>query len=156
MWAFGRCESMFRLRRWEAAFASLWPSERYPCDTRHDLKDIINLILRLSEGYEDLRQHIARLIAIYQEAGVLAHLGDGLVRSLRLLDPERLGAKTLENGRDAWLEVGGGHTELEIPLRIFRVGIEYLIRGDEKILLDLVTVERNSPPGARARRSGRR
>jgi hypothetical protein len=31
---------------------------------------------------------------------------------------------------------------LEVPLRIFRVGVEYLIRHDEKVLLDLVSVER--------------
>ncbi len=87
-------------------------------------------------------RHLARLIAIYDEASVLAHLGGGLVRSLRRVDVRRLGSETLADWRDTWLELGGGHAELEIPLRIFRVGIEYLIRSDEKVLLDLVTVER--------------
>jgi tetratricopeptide (TPR) repeat protein len=142
-WLFGRCEPRFGLRRWEAGFVALREAfERYPRDTAHDVKDILDLFLRLSEGREDLRRHLARLIAIYSEAGVLAHLGDGLVRSLRLIDAGRLGVKALEDWREAWLELGGGHSELEIPLRIFRVGIEYLIRGDEKVLLDLVTVER--------------
>jgi hypothetical protein len=39
-------------------------------------------------------------------------------------------------------ELGTRHVELEVPLRIFRVGIEALIRGDEKTLLNLVGVER--------------
>ena len=40
---------------------------------------------------------------------------------------------------------GSGHPELEVPLRIFRVGIEYLIQGDEKVLLDLVSVDAQDP-----------
>jgi hypothetical protein len=48
----------------------------------------------------------------------------------------------LRDWREEWLYLGVGHAELEIPLRIFRVAIEYLIRGDEKVLLDLVSAER--------------
>ena len=31
---------------------------------------------------------------------------------------------------------------MQIPLRLFRVGIEYLIKQDRKVLLDLVLAER--------------
>ncbi len=85
---------------------------------------------------------MTNLIAIVSEADVLAHLGNSLVRSLRLIDPSRVEVKTLAAWREAWLELGAGRVELEVPLRIFRVGIEYLIRGDEKVFLDLVSVER--------------
>ena len=89
-----------------------------------------------------LTMTLLSFFAIYDEARVLAHLGDALVRSLQRVDVRRIGSETLANWRDTWLEVGGGHAELEMPLRIVRVGIEYLIRSDEKVLLDLVTVER--------------
>jgi tetratricopeptide (TPR) repeat protein len=142
-WRFVRCELLFALQRWDAGFTTLKEDfERWPRNTEHDVKDILDLMMRLSDGREDLRRHLATLIEIYREAGVLAHLGDGLVRSLRRIDAGRVGAKTLEDWRDAWLELGADHAELEIPLRIFRVGIEYLIRGDEKVLLDLVILER--------------
>ena len=142
-WAFYRCESRFSLRQWEAGFSLLRDAfERNPQDSTHDVKSFIDLILRSGEGREGLRRHLAALIAVYAEAGVLTFLGHGLVRSLRRIDVGRLGVETLEDWRIAWPELGGVHAELEIPLRLFRVGIEYLIARDEKVLLDLVTIER--------------
>jgi tetratricopeptide (TPR) repeat protein len=141
--AFCRCLAMFGLRRWEAGFAVL--SEAItgnPRETRDHLTDIIDLILRLSEGREDLRRHVARLIAINAEVNMLAQLGDGIVRSLRFVDVGRIDVKTLKVWRDAWSDGGAGHADLEIPLRIFYVGVEYVIRGDEKVLLDLLSSER--------------
>ena len=64
------------------------------------------------------------------------------VRSLSLTKLDQVNTESLDSWRAAWLEVGAGHAALEVPLRIFRSGIEYLIRGDEKVLLDLVAVER--------------
>jgi Ca2+-binding RTX toxin-like protein/DNA-binding transcriptional ArsR family regulator len=107
-----------------------------------EIKAVIDLILRQSEGREQLRRHLAELIAVYRDVGRLSYLGDGLVRTLQRADIEQFGVQKLKEWREAWLELGGGHAELEIPLRIFRVGIEYRIRGDEKVLLDLVTLER--------------
>ncbi len=50
-WSFLGCEARFALRRWDAGFASLREAfERYPRDTRHDVEDIIDVILRLGEG----------------------------------------------------------------------------------------------------------
>ncbi len=140
---FRSCESTFALRQWNAGFALLREAfDRYPRDTTHDVETILDLILKLREGQEKLRGLLAKLIAIYHEASALSSLGDGLVRSLRGVDRSRLGSATLADWRSAWLELGADHAELEIPLRIFRVGMDYLIHGDEKFLLDLVTVER--------------
>jgi tetratricopeptide (TPR) repeat protein len=140
---FYHCEAMFALRRWQSGFESLAEAfRRSPRDTNHGVENFIDLVMKLSEGYEELQQHVSRLIAIYHEAGVLEYLGSGLLRSLRRIDVGRIGVETLENWRDAWLKLGGGYPVLEIPLRIFRVGIEYVLQGDEKVLLDLVTTER--------------
>ncbi|WP_422928855.1 tetratricopeptide repeat protein [Singulisphaera sp. PoT] len=140
-WCFLGCCSRFAMRGWEAGFEALRNSfGRYPRDTRHNVGAIIIQILELSER-EDLRQHLAELIAIYKEAGVLSHLGDGLVRSLHI-EPGQVDGEVLACWREAWLDLGAGYAELEVPLRMFGVGIEYLIHGDKKILLDLVSVER--------------
>ena len=117
--------------------------ERQPRDQRHNVEVFLHLVRGLSEGGEELRRHVGSLIAIYREAGVLAYFGDGLVRNLGEAKSDRIGRELLEVWRDAWLELGAGLDELEIPLRIFRVGIEYLIRGDERALLALVQVERS-------------
>jgi len=39
-------------------------------------------------------------------------------------------------------QAGAGHDELRIPLRIFDVGIRYLRTGDRRVLLDLLSEER--------------
>jgi hypothetical protein len=54
--------------------------------TRYYFPDIIDEILRLSEGKDGLRSHVGKLLAINSEAEMLAQLGEGLVLSLRLLD----------------------------------------------------------------------
>ncbi len=139
---FPRCQSSLALRRWQEALATLREAFHLrPRDMTHAVGAILELILQLSEE-DSLQRHLAELIGIYAEAGTLTHLGSGLVGSLRWMAAERIDARTLEAWRAAWLELGAGHAELEVPLRIFRVGIEYLIRGDEKVLLDLVSVER--------------
>ena len=73
----------------------------------------------------------------------LPRLGAGLVRSLIKIEAEMLSEKALYAWRDMWLEEGAGPAELEIPRRIFKVGIEYLSKQDERVLIDLVSTERS-------------
>ena len=40
------------------------------------------------------------------------------------------------------MNFGSQHPEMQVPLRLLRVGIEYLIKQDRKVLLDVVLVER--------------
>ena len=139
-----RCEAEFALHHWGTGFVALRDAlERYPVGLgRDNLAYIIELVLGGSQTRELRRRNIDRLIAIPAEAGLLVRLGENLIRSLRLIYPNRHDVRTLEDWREDWRELGAGHADLEIPLRIFGVGIEYLIRGDEKVLLDLVSVER--------------
>jgi hypothetical protein len=54
-----------------------------------------------------------------------------------------LSEKALFIYRDTWLELGSSYVELEVPLRLFRVGIEYLAKKrDPKVLFDLIKSER--------------
>jgi hypothetical protein len=138
-----RCEALFGLRQWERAFESLGEiiTERLPAQ-RHSFTAIIDLILRLSEGREDHRKHVAALISTFSQARILALLGDALIWSLRQIDTLFLDPRTLHEWRDDWLELGAGRRDLKLPLRIFRGGVEYVIHEDEKILLKLVSAER--------------
>jgi tetratricopeptide (TPR) repeat protein/DNA-binding MarR family transcriptional regulator len=142
-WAFYRCEAKFGLRQWRAGLVALRKAlQRYPRDVRIDFTGIFDIMLRLMEEHGDLRRNLLTLISVVSQADATQDLGSSLVLSLVLMSPNQFDVKTLLAWRDAWLELGAGHAELEIPLRIFRVGVEYLIRGDEKVLLDLVSVER--------------
>jgi len=89
-----------------------------------------------------IRSLVNTLTDICEKAGLLAPLGRGLVRSLRMLESDPVDNETFQRCRDAWLEVGAGHEELEVSVRIYRVGIEYLITQDERVFLDLLKSER--------------
>jgi tetratricopeptide (TPR) repeat protein len=98
---------------------------------------------RHSDGLTVLRDHVREIVSIYANHNQLTRLGDGLVRSLIEIEAEMLSEKVLYAWRDIWLEEGAGHAELEIPLRIFKVGVEYLSKQDERVLIDLVSKERS-------------
>lgn len=140
---FNKAEALLATTRWDAGFQGLHEAFRgHPEDADPDDASIVHFIHSKSDGPELLRQHVETLIGIYAEAGRLTRLGDGLVRSLKKINADMLSEKALALWRDLWLELGSPHIELELPLRIFRVGIEYLIQHDDRVLLDLITTER--------------
>ena len=140
---FNKAEALFATARWAVGFQQLGEAFRvHPDDADSDDASIAHYIHSKSDGSEQLRQHVETLIGIYAEAGQLTRLGDGLVRSLKKINADMLSEKALALWRDLWLELGSPHIELELPLRIFRVGIEYLIQHDDRVLLDLITTER--------------
>ena len=57
--------------------------------------------------------------------------GEGLVKSLAKLDPGRFTRKVLENYVAVAEAVLGPHPRIELPLRLFRYGVQYLIRLEE-------------------------
>lgn len=140
---FDKPQVLLALARWDFGFRSLSDAFRdHPNDVKSDDDLIVHYIHTKSDGPEAMRRHVMRVIEIYAEAQQLARLGDGLVRSLAKIDADMLSEKALALWRDLWLELGRTHVELELPLRLFRVGIEYLMRHDERVLFDLVTTER--------------
>ena len=142
--AFYRCEPLFGLYRWKPGFSALRHAfAAHGANPADDTQSIIHLIHRQSDGLTMLRDHVCELVDTYATHNQLPRLGNGLVRSLREIEAEMLSEKALYAWRDIWLEEGAGHTELEIPLRIFKVGIEYLSKPDEGVLIDLVSTERS-------------
>jgi tetratricopeptide (TPR) repeat protein len=72
----------------------------------------------------------------------LSHLADGLVKSLAKLDKNRVTPAVLESYVVAVERRAAGLSEFEIPLRLFRYGIRYLISGRESEFVELIQAER--------------
>jgi hypothetical protein len=70
------------------------------------------------------------------------HLGAGLLRSLESVREEGPAPLTLRAWSEVWQEVGLPYEALELPLRMYRIGLRYLETQDRRVLLDLVMAER--------------
>lgn len=83
-----------------------------------------------------------KMIAAFARNAALGALGEALILNLRNAQVEGVSSELLDSWRDLWLEAGSQYPEMEVPLRIFRVGIEYLKTKDERVMLDLIATER--------------
>ncbi len=150
--AFNRVEPLFQLGRWAEGFDALdralethWPNR---WDFPGDVASMIGIIA--SSGLQPAvwRERVGRLVSAYQTAGIAARMGDGLVRSLAKLDAKMLSGDALAAWGEVWREAAAGIPELELPLRIFEVGLRYLVTvsrdgsGDRRVLLDLLDPDR--------------
>lgn len=134
---------LLRLLRWQDGFDALQSVLlEHHSHFDHDVDLIIQAVHAFSSTVAERRRHVAKLMQIYAESGKLAYLGDGLIRSHARIDGTQSSAKALHEWRDIWLAAAADYPEMELSLRIFRVGIEYLIKKDERVLLDLIATER--------------
>jgi hypothetical protein len=89
-------------------------------------------------------------------------LADGLVKSLAKIDADRVTPAVLESYVAAMEQRVGDIPEFEIPLRLFRYGIRYLISKNEAEFVELIQPERRilrqalglAPEGEPNKRSG--
>lgn len=141
--AFSLVEVLFALNRWQDGFGAL--DKALSLDQTEFFGDTASMITLIQRSAVDERKgHLGSIAKSYAEAGHLGPLGEGLVHSLARIEEEMLSEKALFLYRDTWLELGSGHPELEVPLRIFSVGIKYLAKKrDPKVLLDLLESERS-------------
>lgn len=72
----------------------------------------------------------------------LNELGQGLVRSLRRLAIPRISDETARAWHETWRELATGVEELELPLKLFRAGVEFRAGAGRKALLGLAQEER--------------
>ncbi len=72
----------------------------------------------------------------------LSQVADGLVKSLGKIDASRITPAELESYVAAVEQRVSGLREFEIPLRLFRYGIRYLISGKESEFVELIQPER--------------
>ena len=73
----------------------------------------------------------------------LTMLGDSLVRSLPSAAYVTADAAALEAWARVWQDVAERHPDLSLAARLFSVGVRYLQKEDERVLLDLVQEERS-------------
>lgn len=103
---------------------------------------LIDNILTESRSFASLRSSVFQMFDSKHPDIEFAFLSKALPVSLRLVDLKLVTHAGLDEWRDIWLEAGSHYPEMEIPLRIFRVGIEYLKTKDERVMLDLIATER--------------
>ncbi len=115
-----------------------WPQKNEGRDDHWIIESIRTKSLNSDAG----RRHVKTLMEIYSEAKQLAGLGEELIRTLKSLQESSMNDTSLLEWGSLWQELGSHFSELELSLRIFGVGIQYLVRKDERILLNLVTPER--------------
>ena len=85
---------------------------------------------------------VRQFAELFSEFNRVSQLGDGLVKSLARIHLDNTTHSSLNRWRDFWAGWGKPHAEMQVPLRLFSAGVEYLIRQDPKVLLDLVLSER--------------
>jgi hypothetical protein len=144
--AHDRAGALLNLNQWDQGLKALedclhrfGPSEH---DDAGDVESILHLAFAHSEDEAAWRNRLELLVSTYAKAEALVYLGTGLVRSLKSISEVAGNKDRLADWRDVWHDLGKGQEPLEIPLRIFDVGVRYLQTGDRRVLLDLVREER--------------
>ena len=84
----------------------------------------------------------ATLRSVRPAMNPLSHLGKGLVKSLAKIDASQIAPALLKSYVAAVDKRVADLLEFEIPLRLFRFGIRYLIRGKESEFVELIQPER--------------
>jgi hypothetical protein len=145
------------MHRWDEGFDAIRDAFARTNPTSNWLGDVasmFSLIFRLSEDLSRLQSRINTLVDLYQQAvettlrsgrptvRPLSRLAAGLVKSLAKIDADRVTPAVLESYVAAMEQRVGDIPEFEIPLRLFRYGIRYLISKNEADFVVLIQPER--------------
>ena len=137
--------------KWEEGFASLHSglqkgSEAGPVYASSS-EDLLQTIFNAGLSPESRLDRIGRMVKCYETYQLLSNLGDGLIRHLgkifRAGEPFP-SADNLRQWLNAWEQTASDLDEFRLPLRLLRVGIDFIISGgkDHGILLTLTSPER--------------
>jgi len=142
---FQQAESLLRLGKWKSGFAALQEFlQRLPSNRSHlaDPAPLLDLILRSDATEVEWRGRSDQLFQIYRRFNLMGLFGNGLVRSLARLSDHHLSPARLGEWLDLWIDLAAEQPEMELPLRLFDVGIRYLQSREKEVLFDLVETER--------------
>lgn len=137
--------------KWEEGYATLEMSlkkglQEMPASLRavvHVIRTIFDAGLTIDSRCEKIR----RMVSIYQNHSVLQYLGEGLVKHLGLVIRAGVpfpSSDNLQQWMTVWEKAANGVDEFPLPLRLLKVGIDFIIAGgkDADILLTLTSAER--------------
>ena len=143
---YNKVESYFAIEHWHEAFEQLKEIRRIitwnPVNFG-DVASMLAIIFEKSADQELLRQRIQMLFDHYEQLdkknwpggkpapSPVDWFGEELVKSLAKLDPGRFTRRVLESYVAVAEAVLGPHPRMELPLRLFRYGVQYLIRLEE-------------------------
>lgn len=135
-----RLEVLFRMGRYQEGLIQLRSIfARFGGGVEREIETELGL-LRATMAVDS---HVVRQFCdLHAEFRGLVQLSDGLVRSLAKIAMETTTPSSLQKWRDFWTDWGTPHAEMQVPLRLFSTGVDYLIKQDPKVLLDLVVSER--------------
>ncbi len=142
---YNKVESLFATDRWPEAFDKLAEIREKidQSDYFGDTASMLAIIFEKSTDTESLRQRLEMLFQHFEkleqktwpggkpDTSPLDWFGDRLVKSLAKLDPGRFTRRVLETYVAVADSVLGPHPRMELPLRLFRYGVQYLIRLEE-------------------------
>jgi len=142
----------WREGKWEEGYRTLEMSivkglQEMPASL-HAVRIVIRTLFDAGLTMESRCEKIGRIVNIYQKHSALQFLGEGLVSHLG--EMFRAGAPfpssdNLSQWLSAWEHATNGLDDFRIPLRLARVGIDFIIDGgkDTDILLTLTSAERD-------------
>jgi tetratricopeptide (TPR) repeat protein len=143
---FFRCLPLLAMGRWEEGWTALRTALRRFSGTpdvhRGDVPNFLRVILWSSTEPAAWTDRLASLVSAYADFNELAHVGNGLVNSLRDLADGSLSHQSLHAWRATIHAVADSYPDLCVALRLFDVGIDYLVSGDARTLLDLPSEQR--------------
>jgi len=115
----------------------------------HSIRRLNQRVERPSSGNNNVSENLSPsdttssgLRSVRTEVNPLSHLADGLVKSLAKIDASRVSPAVLESYVVAVEQHVVGLVEFEIPMRLFRYGIRYLISARESEFVELIQPER--------------
>ena len=102
----------------------------------------VGLLLIGTRDEATWRRIIAVQVELFQKHGLLWVLGLNMVSSVGMLWVAFVSREAARAWRDVWHELGAGHKELVLPLRLLNAAVEYREKPDKRILLSLPVEER--------------
>jgi tetratricopeptide (TPR) repeat protein len=134
-------EAVAALERWLSEVAVM-PNQQFLENSKYFYGRHIRAIMYSASTRSLWHDRIARLLQLCSQTGSLTQVGKALVESLNAIPADLVGQDLLDTWLAVWQEVGNSYPELEMPLRLFEIGLRYRRTQDARVLLDLLQEER--------------
>lgn len=138
-------EAYFALNQWDKAYETLhhlFASQMEPDETFYP-ESIKHLIL--SSHIPGLEERLRKLTSILAEHNHLSELGTVITESVKIIQENSIPKDALTNWVTIWQELAREHKELEVPVELMSVAVQYLDSDNKdgaKVLLKLPAEKR--------------